>query len=140
MQSVTRHLLALALLAAAPAIVLLLGVPGPLLSLFGPGFAGGGGVLRVLALGQFAGVLFCGGPTALEMTGHGPVLRRLNVRALILCVALSLVLTPLWGAAGTAWATSLTLFAYYATVAWKARRLLGVDCTPLCFLPMRAGA
>jgi O-antigen/teichoic acid export membrane protein len=139
MQSVTGHLLALALLAAAPAFMLLLGVPGLLLSLFGPGFAGGGDVLRVLALGQFAGILFCGGPTALEMTGHGPVLRRLNVLALILCVALCLVLTPVWGGTGTAWATSLTLFAYYGAAAWKARRLLGVDCTPLCLLPSRAG-
>jgi len=138
-QSVTRHLLALALLAAAPAMILLLGVPGLLLSLFGPGFAGGGAVLRVLALGQFAGILFCGGPTALEMTGHGSVLRRLNVLALILCVALCLMLTPVRGAAGTAWATSLTLFAYYGAAAWKAGRLLGVDCTPLCFLPMRGG-
>jgi O-antigen/teichoic acid export membrane protein len=138
MQSVTRHLLALALLAAAPAMILLLGTPGLLLALFGPGFAGGGAVLRVLALGQFAGILFCGGPTALEMTGHGPALRRLNLLALILLVALSVVLTPLWGAAGTAWATSLTLFAYYGAAAWKTRRLLRVDCTPLCLLPIRA--
>jgi O-antigen/teichoic acid export membrane protein len=138
-QSVTRNLLALALLAAAPAMILLLGIPGLLLSLFGPSFSGGGAVLRVLVLGQFAGILFCGGPTALEMTGHGPVLRRLNVLALILCIALCLILTPVWGADGTAWATSLTLFVYYGAAAWKARRLLGVDCTPLCFLPTRPG-
>lgn len=90
-----------------PLLILTFGAR-PILELFGSGYGDGATTLRILLLGQFIAMLSTGAPELLGMTGHGSVLRRINLAA-ALCLGLSLAaLTPWLGANGAALATVST--------------------------------
>lgn len=94
-------------LGIVPLLVLTFGAR-PILELFGSGYGDGATTLRILLLGQFIAMLSTGAPELLGMTGHGSVLRRINLAA-ALCLGLSLAaLTPWLGANGAALATVST--------------------------------
>lgn len=94
-------------LGIVPLLILTFGAR-PILELFGSGYGDGATTLRILLLGQFIAMLSTGAPELLGMTGHGSVLRRINLAA-ALCLGLSLAaLTPWLGANGAALATVST--------------------------------
>ena len=65
------------LVAAAPAILVLLLVPDLILQIFGPQFKEGAGVLRILALGQLVNVATGSVGVLLVMTGHEKLMRNI---------------------------------------------------------------
>lgn len=95
--------------ASLPAVLLMLVVPGPLLSLVGSGFDAAAGALVILSLGQFVnGVLSCQ-DVMLAMTGHGALLRRLNLLQLAVGLVLGSILIPAFGMTGAAIVGAVTL-------------------------------
>jgi O-antigen/teichoic acid export membrane protein len=95
-----------ALIGGSLCLVLVLGAR-PLLSVISAGFVGGAGVLAVLALGQMANALYAAQDILLAMTGHGAVLRLLNLAQLAAILLLSFLLIPRFGLMGAAIATAL---------------------------------
>ncbi|PKU24432.1 lipopolysaccharide biosynthesis protein [Telmatospirillum siberiense] len=112
-------------LVVLPVAVMLVS-PASLLGLFGPGYADGASVLRVLALGQLAAAASAAMPELLGMTGHLADLRRLNAMSLLVLLIGTLGLTPSFGAAGTAWAVSGSLAVNGFGAVTLARRRLGL--------------
>jgi O-antigen/teichoic acid export membrane protein len=143
LQRVMRHLIGIAMLCAAPALLLLAMVPQRVLLLFGPGFADGAPILRVLLVGQAVGIVFTCAPNVLEMTGNGWRLRRLNIAILAVNVAACFLLIPgsgpTSGAMGAALATSLTLVTYNVACGLMAWRYLGINASALSLLGMLPG-
>ncbi|WP_107851522.1 lipopolysaccharide biosynthesis protein [Oceanimonas marisflavi] len=102
------HSTRLMTLLALPPVLLMLGLPGPLLGLFGEEFVAGAGPLAVLALGQLG--LLALGPAGylLAMSGHEKQLRNLTLITTLLSLPLCLWLLPAFGAWGAAWVVTLT--------------------------------
>lgn len=116
----------LCLLLSLPAVAVMLGLPAMLLGLFGPGYADGAAVLRVLALGQLAAAASTAMPELLGMTGHMADLRRLNGVSLAVLLAGAAGLAACWGAVGTALAVSSSIAVNGFGALGVARRRLGV--------------
>lgn len=112
-------------LSLLPAIAMI-SVPGPLLSLFGAGYEGGAATLRILALGQIVAACTTSMPDLLGMTGHTRALRRINGFSLIVLLALTALLTPVFGAPGAAAATALTIAVNGGAALVMASRLTGI--------------
>jgi O-antigen/teichoic acid export membrane protein len=95
--------------ASLPFFTLLWVVPGPLLKIFGPGFAQGARVTAILAIGRIVDVAT--GPTGvmLNYAGYNRVALFDNVLALALNIGLNFALIPTYGIEGAAvaWTTSL---------------------------------
>ena len=79
---------------------------GPLLRLFGAGFAGGASVLRILALGQLVNVVTGLAGNVLVMTGYERSMTKGVAIGAAVGLILNVALIPLWGAVGAAIATS----------------------------------
>ncbi|MEO0681780.1 MAG: lipopolysaccharide biosynthesis protein [Pseudomonadota bacterium] len=109
-----------------PAVAVLGLAAGPALSLFGAEFAEARGLLWALLAGQIGNLATASGGSLLMMTGHERALRWNMAVCAAATVALSLALTPIWGAAGAAAAASLSLTLQGALAAWQAARLAGV--------------
>jgi O-antigen/teichoic acid export membrane protein len=105
--------------------LLLFGRPLIRLAYGGP-YVGAWGILLVLAFGTFWDSASGSAGFALQMAGHHVRLLLLTVGGAALNVALSLVLAPLWGAYGIAFATTLTLVALNLSMVASARRLVGI--------------
>jgi O-antigen/teichoic acid export membrane protein len=112
-------------LALIPALAMLI-LPGPLLGIFGHGYADGALTLRILAIGQLGAACFTAMPELLGMTAHTASLRRINAFSLVVLLAGSAILAPLWGSAGAAVATSLAILINGGGAALAARRHLGI--------------
>jgi O-antigen/teichoic acid export membrane protein len=80
-----------------------------LLSIFGEGFEGSLSVLRILCFGQIINAL-CG-PVMylLNMTGNEKKARNTMIYAAIINISANILLIPLFGLKGAAWATSSTM-------------------------------
>lgn len=102
------HAIGLSLLLALPPLAVMLALPQTLLQLFGPGYADGAAVLRILAFGQLAAAASAAMPALLGMTGHLSDLRRLNAVSLLLLCA-GFPLAAAWGAVGIALAVAAVL-------------------------------
>jgi O-antigen/teichoic acid export membrane protein len=125
--TIARRTVRLTLLAGIPLALLLLVIPGPLLSLLGPDFAGGIALVRIMALGQVVNLLFPCYAEMLAMTGHGRPLRRINLYVLVFCILACLMLIPPFGAMGAAVATALAMVANSIGPALVARAVLDID-------------
>ena len=75
---------------------------GTLLGLINSEYTAGRSVLVILAAGQFVNALYTGLDSLLAMTGHGAVLRVLNLTQLLAMIVLGLVLIPGFGSLGAA--------------------------------------
>jgi O-antigen/teichoic acid export membrane protein len=99
------------ILATAPFYVALAGYPEVVLKIFGPGFAQGGGALRILALASLINVLT--GPIAMVMLMEGRASLNLanSVASVAVNVALNLALIPGLGIRGAAiaWGASMAV-------------------------------
>ncbi len=116
----------LSLLLTLPAVALMLAAPALLLGMLGHGFADGAGLLRILALGQILAAASASMPDLLGMTGHRAALRRLNLLSLAVLLLGTLALARFYGAAGTAWAVSLSIAVNGLGALVLARRDLGL--------------
>jgi O-antigen/teichoic acid export membrane protein len=115
------------LVAAAPAILLLLLVPDLILQIFGPQFRQGAGPLRILALGQFVNVATGSVAVLLVMTGHEKLMRNIVAGSAALNLLGNLVLVPRYGAIGAATSTAFCL-AFMNVVSWlMVRKKLHID-------------
>ncbi|MGK2908458.1 MAG: oligosaccharide flippase family protein [Sphingobium sp.] len=131
LMAISAQALAIVFALGAPPLIVLLAGARPILEIFGAGYGDGATTLRILLLGQFVAMLSAGAPELLGMTGHGSILRRINLVA-ALCLGLSLaLLTPLFGANGAAWATVTTAIAIALGANIAIRHYLQ-------FLPLRA--
>jgi len=100
---------------------------GPLLALFGGGFAGGLPALVLLVAGYFVSVCFGPAPLILNMTGHQDDCARVFATTAFANVALNFVLIPRLGITGAAAASSLALAFSNGILAWIVRKRLGVS-------------
>ncbi|MEO8116286.1 MAG: oligosaccharide flippase family protein [Bacteroidota bacterium] len=96
-------------LAALPITLLLWIFPEYILSLFGKGFIEGAWLLRILALGQFFSVISGSVGYLLNMTGHEKDMRNVMTINAIMGIILAFILTPLYGAIGSATATAIAI-------------------------------
>lgn len=85
-----------------PAILIMLVFPVQLLHLIGPGFDSAATALRILALGQLINCMLPCQDVLLAMTGHGVILRRLNLLQVGVGLALCAALEPWLGMLGAA--------------------------------------
>jgi O-antigen/teichoic acid export membrane protein len=81
-------------------------------------------VLFVLAIGQVVNILLPTQDMMLSMTGHGAILRRLNLQQLVVCCALSGVLIPFFGMLGAAIVSTVSLVQGRVSFALAVRRVL----------------
>ncbi|WP_200240030.1 lipopolysaccharide biosynthesis protein [Thiohalocapsa halophila] len=107
-----------------PLAVMLL-VPGPLLSLFGPEFPDAADALRILAVGQFINVATGSVGFLLSMTGHERVLRNNVALAAFIALLAGVALVPPYGLTGAATATALGIATQNLLSLWQVKRLLG---------------
>jgi O-antigen/teichoic acid export membrane protein len=115
------------LVAAAPAILVLMLVPDLILQIFGPQFREGAGPLRILALGQFVNVATGSVAVLLVMTGHEKLMRNIVAASAALNLLGNLVLVPRYGATGAAVSTAFSL-AFMNIVSWlTVRKKLHID-------------
>jgi O-antigen/teichoic acid export membrane protein len=119
-----RATLATAALCGAGAITLSL-LAGPLLGLFGSGFAAAAPVVPIAAAGLVLAALCGPGEDLLTMTGGERVCAAVHAVALPLTLLLALVLIPTLGIVGAALATATALVGRSAALAWLAWRRLG---------------
>ena len=76
-------------------------------------------VLFVLAIGQVVNILLPTQDMMLSMTGHGAILRRLNLQQLVVCCALSGVLVPFFGMLGAAIVRRFPWFRAASASRWR---------------------
>jgi O-antigen/teichoic acid export membrane protein len=115
------------LVAAAPAILVLLLVPDLILQIFGPQFREGAGPLRILALGQLFNVATGSVAVLLVMTGHEKLMRNIVAASAALNLLGNLVLVPRYGVIGAATSTAFSL-AFMNIVSWlMVRKKLHID-------------
>lgn len=107
-----------------PATLVMLAVPELLLRLISPEFATAAMALRILAVGQMINCLLPVQDVLLGMTGHGAVLRRLNIVQLAVGLALCGALIPAFGIIGAALVAALVTAQGAIGTTWAAKRLL----------------
>jgi O-antigen/teichoic acid export membrane protein len=99
----------LAIAVCTPIVAVMVIFPHALLSLLGGSFADASAALIVLCVGQVVNILLPTEDMMLAMTGHGGILRRVNLQQLAVCCVLCLTLIPWLGLMGAAIVTSLSL-------------------------------
>lgn len=104
-----RNTTRLLIITSLPIILLMLIFPDFLMSLFGKGFEGGAGYLRVLVLGQFINVITGSVGYLLTMSGHEKDMRNITIINGALAVILALILNPIFGAMGSAISTAIAV-------------------------------
>ncbi len=107
-----------------PATLVMLAVPELLLRLIAPEFDAAATALRIMAIGQMINCLLPVQDVLLGMTGHGAVLRRLNVLQLAVGLVLSAALIPAFGLVGAALVAALVTAQGAIGTTLVARRLL----------------
>jgi len=114
-----------------PVIVLLLAGGRVVLRAYGSAFVDAYPILVVLGTGTLVGAtmgIISG--FLLTMTGHERAASRMVVGTALLNLVLTVLLTPAFGALGTAMATVVAGFTRVGLLAWYARRHLGVAILP----------
>jgi len=106
--------------------VAVLALGGPLLSLFGPGFAEGTVLLPVLLLGLLARASIGPVEKLLAMVGHQDVCALVYAIAFVVNIGLNLLLVPVSGLMGAAIATSIALVVESILLFLITRRRLGL--------------
>jgi O-antigen/teichoic acid export membrane protein len=124
LRKVDRQTRLLALAVCAPIIAIMTAIPHKLLSLLGGSFADASAALIVLSLGQIVNMLLPTEDMMLAMTGHGTILRRVNVQQLVLCCILCLLLIPWLGLMGAAIVTTASLIQGRVGFAFAVRRAI----------------
>lgn len=99
------------------------------LGLFGPDFVSGAGILRILLAAQMIGIL-CGPVTVVLITlGFERLVLMVSVGVLALNLCLNLILIPLYGPIGAAWATFIAVITLQAVLMGYVFKHSGFDPT-----------
>jgi O-antigen/teichoic acid export membrane protein len=114
----------MAMAVCLPAIVGMIVFVHPLLSLMGSDVAGTALALFILAVGQVVNTLLPTQDMMLSMTGHGAILRRLNLQQLVACCVLSAILIPSFAMMGAAIVSTICIIQGRVSFAIAVRRLL----------------
>jgi O-antigen/teichoic acid export membrane protein len=114
-------------LLVTPATVFLMVLPEPVLLLFGPRFSASAPALVLLAAAAFAQAFGGIAGTVLSMAGHGRVTFLNALVGFAVQVALSVLLIPLYGAAGAAAASLGAMLLLSALRLLQVSRVLGVS-------------
>lgn len=116
----------LAAIFAVPLALLLIVAPGPLLSLYGPGYVAGDTALRLLAAGQLVNALT--GPVALIVIvcDLGRTYTAAMLASVLLLIALLAWLIPLLGLVGAAWSALAALSSLNISLAYIIARRTGL--------------
>ncbi len=117
----------LMLLAAVPALMLMLFVPEWLMSFFGEEFRAASTALMILALGQFVNIATGSVGYLLSMTGHERELRNNAIISALVGLVLGLVLIPSHGLLGATVATALAVASQNLLGAYQVRKHLGFN-------------
>jgi O-antigen/teichoic acid export membrane protein len=104
-----------------------------LITAFGPEYAGGYLALVVLATGQLLNAAAGSVGALLNMTGHARDTVAGLLAGAILNATLNLVLIPLYGIEGAAYATAITFVFWNVLLHRKVRQRLGIESS--AFLP-----
>jgi O-antigen/teichoic acid export membrane protein len=96
----------------------------PLLSLMGSDLPHADMALFIMAVGQVVNIVLPTQDMMLSMTGHGGLLRRLNLQQLVTCCALSAGLIPPFGMLGAAAVSSICMIQGRISFALAVRRVL----------------
>jgi O-antigen/teichoic acid export membrane protein len=117
----------LMLLAAVPALMLMLLVPEWLMSFFGEEFRAASTALMILALGQFVNIATGSVGYLLSMTGHESKLRNNAFISAFIGVMLGIVLIPSHGLVGATVATALAVASQNLLGVYQVRKHLGFN-------------
>ena len=99
------------------------------LGLFGPDFVSGAPILRILVSAQMIGIL-CGPVTVILVTlGHERLVLLVSVGVLVLNLCLNLILIPVYGPIGAAWATFIAVITLQAVLMVFVIKRSGFDPT-----------
>ncbi|WP_207064083.1 polysaccharide biosynthesis C-terminal domain-containing protein [Motiliproteus sp. SC1-56] len=112
---------------AFPIIIVMLAFPSFIMGLFGPEFRQAGLLLQILALGQFVNVVTGSVGYLLMMSGHEKDMRNVMLLCGPLAVVLALILTPMYGAVGSAIATAIALASQNLLAVWMVKKRLGFN-------------
>lgn len=118
-------------LIAIPVTILVWFFPGFIMSFFGKGFSGGIWLLRILALGQLVSVITGTVANMLVMCGFEKDLRNIRILNGILSVILVFILTPIYGAIGSALATAISMALFNLTCVFYVKKRLGFSTLAL---------
>jgi O-antigen/teichoic acid export membrane protein len=124
LHKVARQTRILAMTICLPVMAAMVIFVHPLLSLMGSDVPGADTALFVLATGQVVNILLPTQDMMLSMTGHGRLLRRLNLQQFLVCCALSAGLIPLFGIMGAAIVSTVWLIQGRISFALAVRRVL----------------
>jgi O-antigen/teichoic acid export membrane protein len=94
-------------LIALPLLLVMIFLPVYLMDLFGENYQAAGGLLRILAIGQFVAVATGSVGYILGMTGNEKYLKNAVLLSALLTIILVCVLVPMYGAYGGALATAI---------------------------------
>lgn len=111
---------------ALPLLALFMVFPSYCLGLFGREFSFGGGVLTILAIGQFVNVATGSAGQVLIMTGHERDLRNTATLAAATVLIGLVLLVPRWGAEGAAVATAVGVLLHKFAATALVRKRLGI--------------
>lgn len=128
------------LLLALPISIPILLFSGQILSLFGPEFVAGEAALRILGVSYVVSQLFGQNATILMMSGNASPLMKGTALAFTLNIALSLLLTPEYGATGAAIAWLVTVVFWNFVLSWWVRRTMHFSPSPLSLVTMKQNA
>ena len=117
----------LLLISALPIITFMLAFPSFLMGLFGDEFKEGALILQVLVLGQAVNVITGSVGYLLMMSGNERDLRFVTIFSGITVVTLTCILTPLYGALGTAVATAFSLAMQNLMAVYFVKKRLGFN-------------
>ena len=119
------------LLCGLPLIIGFLAAPATFLGFFGKDFVSGATALRILVIAQAVNLGFGSVVQILSMTGYHKQLAYATIgTALLLNVALSIVLVPVYGINGAAIAVAVSLVAKNAILLVMIRKYLGIWSLP----------
>ncbi|MCP3907287.1 MAG: hypothetical protein GY712_04650 [Oceanicoccus sp.] len=117
----------LMLLAAVPALMLMLLAPEWLMSLFGEEFRTASTALMILALGQFVNIATGSVGYLLSMTGHERELRNNAIVSAVVGLVLGTVLIPAYGLLGASIATAVAVASQNLLGVYQVRKHLGFN-------------
>jgi O-antigen/teichoic acid export membrane protein len=109
LQNYVRNTTWLMTAVALPITLVIWIFPSYIMSLFGKDFVGGEWLLRILAAGQFINVITGSVGSLLIMTGHEKDLRNNRIINGVMAIGLALILTPIFGAVGSALSSAISL-------------------------------
>ena len=117
----------LMLAGATPIVVALLLYPEWFMRLFGEGFAGGAGLLRILVIGQFINIMTGSVGALLNMSGHERDMRNMVLISGPLAIAGALLLAPQYGVTGCAVSTAVAVAAQNLLAVLMVKKRLGFN-------------